>query len=198
MDESNLVNNDIPNDTLESTEVLHSSTNTNSDATITHTTSVPLPSPTDFYSKGFVTGSGGGPYCPGHGVAMPTNKPTRPGYCPLCDLEYGTYVPGRSSATLSQNFIPNVYQNGVRRDHNGFINGINWNELSGGNTYLAKYKDTPIGPGHPLAEGTDPRNFIPQAVVPPSFSPTIRPIASLDLPPTLPSPMTSVRNVTDE
>lgn len=141
---------------------------------------VPLPSiPTSFPSPGTVTGSSGGPYCAGHGVAMPVtpNLPVPPGHCPLCRLEYGTYNPG-VSPTAPKNF--KRYEDGVMRDANGFISGIIYAELKGNNSYLAEWKDRPIGPGHPLAEGMDPRSFIPSTpnrspVLPPNLSSLVRP-----------------------
>ena len=52
------------------------------------------------------------------------------------------------------------------RNSSGHISGILWGELRGANAHLLSFKDRAIGPGHPLAEGMNPRSFIPCAAGP--------------------------------
>jgi hypothetical protein len=60
-------------------------------------------------------------------------------------------------------FTPGAYEDGVMRSAAGHIIGIHWGELRGANAHLLRFKDVAVGPGHPLAEGMNPRSFIPGA-----------------------------------
>ena len=107
--------------------------------------------------------------CGGHGAAMPPrpfNYPENTCWC--CHLPYPPpFIPPPPS-NCPPNFTPNVYEDGVMRSPSGHICGIMWGELRGPNAHLARFKDVAIGPGHPLAEGMDPRGFIPSAARSPS------------------------------
>lgn len=115
--------------------------------------------------------------CEGHyGAAMPprpNNLITPDNVCHVCFLPYGApYVPPQSP-TLPPNFHPGAaggYVDGVMRSATGHIIGIAWGQLAGPNAHLARFKDVAIGPGHPLAEGMDPRSFIPCARSPSPLS----------------------------
>ena len=125
--------------------------------------------------------------CSGHGVAMPPCPKGFPANtCWLCHLPFPPpYVPPPPS-NCPPGFTPHAYEGGVMRSASGHIQGIQWDQLSGANAHLLRFKDVAIGPGHPLAEGMDPRCFIPSAARAPTPSPSPSP-SPLPLPrPTLP------------
>lgn len=120
--------------------------------------------------------------CAGHGVAMPE----RPAHCPentcwQCWLPFPPPFVPPPPKNCPSDFTPGAYQQGVLRNASGHITGIAWGELAGPNAHLLRFKDVAIGPGHPLAEGMNPRSFIPCArsaspvVCKPSQPPSLAP-----------------------
>lgn len=116
--------------------------------------------------------------CAGHGVAMPP----RPSLCPdntcwLCHLPFPPPFVPPPSPSCPPSFSAGAYVDGVLRSSSGHITGIAWDELRGANAGLARFKDVAIGPGHPLAEGMNPRSFIPGVARGPAPSP-VRPVSA--------------------
>ena len=124
--------------------------------------------------------------CAGHGVAMPP----RPQFCPentcwYCHLPFPPPFVPPPPKDCPQNFTPGAYVDGVMRNSSGHISGILWGELRGANAHLLSFKDRAIGPGHPLAEGMNPRSFIPCVAGPPTPRPLERPpVTAATVPPT--------------
>ena len=115
----------------------------------------------------------------------PANYPENT--CWYCHLPFPPPFVPPPSASCPPTFAPGVYVDGVMRSSSGHICGINWGELRGVNAHLLRFKDVAIGPGHPLAEGMDPRGFIPSAAARPPPDPVTVPMPtpSTLAPPTL-------------
>jgi hypothetical protein len=113
--------------------------------------------------------------CAGHGVPIPKSPPGLPAdVCALCRLPFPPpFVPPPANAPAG--FTPGAYVDGVCRGANGHIQGIIWDQLRGDSAHLACWKDRAIGPGHPLAQGMDPRSFIPGVPTRDKPSPVPRP-----------------------
>jgi hypothetical protein len=127
--------------------------------------------------------------CAGHGTAMPPRPSFYPdGTCWQCHKKYPPPFVPPPPKDCPANFVPGATQDGVTRNASGHIIGITWGELKGANAHLINFKDRAIGPGHPLAEGMDPRSFIPSAARArspprPSQSPRQAAAAQPELPP---------------
>ena len=107
--------------------------------------------------------------CPGHGTAMPPRPDFFPvDTCVQCHLKFPPPFVPPPPRDCPTNFIAGALQDGVVRNASGHIVGITWGELKGPNAHLLNFKDRAIGPGHPLAEGMDPRCFIPSVARAPS------------------------------
>lgn len=105
--------------------------------------------------------------CAGHGVAMPPRPEFYPeNTCWYCHLPYPPPFVPPPPKNCPPDFCPGAYVDGVMRNSTGHISGILWGELRGANAHLLAFKDVAIGPGHPLAEGMNPRSFIPCAAGP--------------------------------
>ena len=83
--------------------------------------------------------------------------------CWYCNLPFPPPFVPPPSPTCPSGFTPGAYEDGVLRNASGHIVGISWGDLRGANAHLNRFKDVAVGPGHPLAEGMDPRSFIPSA-----------------------------------
>ena len=107
--------------------------------------------------------------CAGHGTAMPPRPALVPdNTCWQCMLPYPPPFVPPPPRDCPPGFTPGAYEDGVLRNAAGHITGIQWGELRGANAHLLRFKDVAVGPGHPLAEGIDPRSFIPSAARGPS------------------------------
>jgi hypothetical protein len=122
--------------------------------------------------------------CAGHGVAMPDRPPGLPSdVCALCRLPFPPPFVPPAAKDAPVGFIPGAYVDGVCRGTDGHITGIIWDQLRGATAHLAMWKDRAIGPGHPLAEGMDPRCFIPGVPAPDKPSPVPKPYPEPCVPP---------------